>query len=116
MKKTTIGDGQVDEGVGEILEVDADQDGYGNINQPQQSCELVARLSAVAGGLHDRNESIHPDALSFAMSSITIVMAMLTKTVSQRSTWSADLDGSGIQTLRSQLLTTSWLCAQRRRL
>ena len=53
---------EVDEGVGELVFVDRDEDGFGDDQTQQLRCDVVPGFSAVGGDCDDLNDSINPDS------------------------------------------------------
>ena len=53
----------VDDGLGIELYVDADNDGFGDVDQPVDGCTDEIGLSFVSGDCDDEDPSIHPDAI-----------------------------------------------------
>ena len=53
---------EIDEGVGELVFVDRDEDGYGDDQTQQLRCDVVPGFSEVGGDCDDVNDTINPDA------------------------------------------------------
>ncbi len=55
-------DGEVDEGIVETWYVDRDEDGYGDDELSQDSCDELQGMSTAGGDCNDGDEAVHPGA------------------------------------------------------
>ena len=54
--------GEIDEGVGELVYLDRDVDGYGDDEESTLMCDLIEGYASIGGDCDDRNTTVYPSA------------------------------------------------------
>ena len=89
-------DGSEDEDLGDFFYADVDGDGYGDLNNTTQSCELPAGYSLSSDDCDDQNSAIHPAAEEVCDGLDNNCNAIIDDdVVSGAPEWFRDTDGDG---------------------